>query len=1033
VRSSLSLAVSLAVTLCGCVVAGARADEHAPADRVSFARDVRPILAASCFACHGPDANERQAGLRLDTAEGALAALDSGDHAIVPGDTEASGVVFRITTDEATLKMPPPGRGKPLTPDQVATITTWIEQGAAYDAHWSFIAPIRPEPPAVADARWSRNPIDRFIKDRLDREGLAPSSKADRATLIRRASLDLTGLPPSPGEVAAFLADPADDAKAYEQVIDSLLASPHYGERWARWWLDRARYADTNGYEKDRERSIWPYRDWVIRAFNQDMPFDRFTIAQLAGDLLPGATLDDRVATGFHRNTMTNEEGGIDVEEFRFASVVDRVGTTGSVWLGLTVACAQCHTHKYDPIDHDEYYRLFALFNNADEPEAALPDPAIDIRRGMALRRVDAMIRELADRFPPAEPALFPGEPEADRRRRNLESKRDAWLADVRAKAAPWGTPAPSRLLSRKHATLTVQDDLSVLATGDTPNNDVTEIDLPLDRPGVTAIRLEVLPDPSLPDGGPGRAPLFSVGDFILTEVEAAVALPDGSSRKLTIIDASESHAEPNKPARLAIDGVPDSGWSIRGGTGRAQAAVFAFDSPIDAPPGSTLKLTLHQFGIHQLTLGRFRVSVTDRPGPVRATGLTDELEKLALRPASELSVEDIHRLTSAFLSSSPDLAEPRKEFEAARAAVPRPITTLVMRERDRAHRRVTHIHRRGEFLQPGDPVEPGVPAVLPPLPDDAPRDRLAFARWLVSGSNPLTGRVLVNQLWQAHFGRGLVETTEDFGTRGAPPSHPELLDWLACELVARGWGLKAMHRLIVTSETYKQSSVATSEMLTRDPRNVLLARAPRLRLEAEAVRDLALAASGLLERKIGGPSVYPPQPDGVVALAYGQNTWPTATGPDRYRRGLYTFTKRTAPYAAFATFDAPSSETTCVRRERSNTPLQALVLLNDTVFVEASRALARRVLKESYEDSSNDRARLDRAFLLLMARQARDDEAAPSLEFLDQQRDRFRTDPDAARALMGPLRPDEDAAEAAAWTALARVLLNLDETITRE
>jgi mono/diheme cytochrome c family protein len=1031
VRRPLSTTVSLALALHVLVVG--RADAVPSADRVSFARDVRPILAASCFACHGPDANERQAGLRLDTPEGALAALGSGEHAIVPGDIESSGVVFRITTDDANLVMPPPGRGKALAPAQVKVLTDWVEQGAAYDAHWSFVAPTRPEPPTVADERWGLNPIDRFIRDRLDRENLAPSPEADRATLLRRASLDLTGLPPSPEEVAAFLADPASDAEAYEHVVDRLLASPHYGERWARWWLDRARYADTNGYEKDRERSIWPYRDWVIRAFNQDMPFDRFTIAQLAGDLLPNATLDDRVATGFHRNTMTNEEGGIDVEEFRFASVVDRVGTTGSVWLGLTVACAQCHTHKYDPINHDEYYRLFAVFNNADEPEAALPDAALDVRRAIALRRVEAMRRELAGQFPPASPALFPGEPEVDRRRRNLATKRDAWLADMRAKAAPWVTPAPSRVLSRKHATLTVQDDLSVLATGDAPNNDVTEIDLPLDRSGVTAIRLEVLPDPSLPRDGPGRAPLFSVGDFILTEVEAAVALPDGTSRKITIADASESFCEPGKPAKLAIDGVPDSGWSIRGGVGRAQAAVFAFSSPIDAPPGSTLKVTLHQFGIHQLTLGRFRVSITDRPGPVRATGLTDELEKLALKAPGAWSQEENARWADAFLASSPDLAEPRKAIEAARDAVPGPITTLVMRERDEANRRVTRVHHRGEFLQPTVPVEPGVPAVLPPLPDDAPKDRLAFARWLVSGENPLTGRVLVNQLWQAHFGRGLVETAEDFGTRGAPPSHPELLDWLACEVVARGWSLKSMHRLIVTSATYKQSSIATSEMLERDPRNVLLARAPRLRLEAEAVRDLALAASGLLVRKIGGPSVYPPQPDGVVALAYGQNTWPTATGPDRFRRGLYTFTKRTAPYAAFATFDAPSSETTCVRRERSNTPLQALVLLNDAVFVEASRALARRVIEPTSNGLNTDRARLDRAFVFLLSRPARDDEAAPSLAFLARQRARFRSNPEAARALVGPPGSEGDTAEVAAWTALARVLLNLDETITRE
>lgn len=980
-----------------------------------FEADVRPILAKNCHKCHGP--SKKEGGLALHAKGPAFAGGDSGP-AFLPGKSGQSRLIRYVDgTDPEGNVMPPEGAGNPLSAEQIGVLRAWIDGGAVWPEtarggtpnppeHWAFRKPTRPPLPRVGRSDWPRNPIDFFTLASMEREGLSPSPEADRATLIRRLSLDLTGLPPTVGEVDAFLDDSRPDA--YDHLVNRLLESPHHGERWGRWWLDHARYADTNGYEKDRTRSIWPFRDWVIRALNTDMPFDRFTVEQIAGDLLPDASVSQKVATGFHRNTMINEEGGIDVEEFRFASLVDRVGTTGAVWLGLTIQCAQCHTHKYDPITQREYYQFMAFLDNADEPEIDVPTD----EQWKAQREIKAEIQGLES----GRAGAFPGGPKA------ISRGQAAW----EAAQAPvrWTMLAPSKVDSRKRATMTVLPDRSVLVTGDKPNNDVYEVELSTDQKGITALRLEVLTDPSLPDQGPGRAPLFSVGDFLLTEVQVNAG-PD----RVSLIDASADFAAEKSDAARAIDGVPDTGWSVKGGVGKSHAAVFRFQEPVNAEgEGDTpLRLTLHQEYIHQMTIGRFRVSVTTDPGPVKASGLPAEVEEALRVPVPDRTEARASLVREHYLAGAPELADLNKRIEARRKAMPAFPTTMVMRERSPEHARVTRVHQRGEFLKPADPVEPGVPSVLHPLPEDAPRDRLTFARWLVSDDNPLVGRVVMNQVWQVYFGRGLVTTPEDFGAKGARPSHPDLLDWLALEFPERGWSLKAMHRLLVTSATYRQSSKVTPELLAKDPTNTFLARGPRFRVEAETVRDIALAASGLLNREVGGPSVYPPQPEGVTATAYGGPGWPTSKGADRYRRGLYTFWKRTAPYAAFMAFDSPSSDAVCVRRERSNTPLQALTMLNDAVFQETSRALAGRVLADSKDPSDEARGAL--AFRLLLARSPRSDELSRIVTFARDQRSRFRSGDLDARQVAG----EPGAVDLATWTTVARALLNLDEAVTKE
>jgi hypothetical protein len=990
------------------LVAAARllADETALPEKIDFNRDVRPILSENCFKCHGFDPKTRDGGRRLDTREGAIADID-GVRSVAPRDLKASDLHVRIHSTDKDEQMPPPKSGKKLTARQKAILDRWIEQDAPYAVHWAFQRPVSPVLPVVRNTAWPRNAIDRFVLARLESENLAPSPEADKYTLARRLSLDLIGLPPTPEEADAFVNDSSPDA--YEKLVDRLLASPRYGERWARRWLDLARYADTNGYEKDRPRSIWPYRDWVINALNAGMPFDQFTIEQLAGDLLPNATREQRIATGFHRNTMLNEEGGIDPLEYRYHAVADRVGTTGTVWLGLTVQCAQCHTHKYDPITHREYYAFMAFLNNADEPELDLPPPDAALQDMARKEKLARLVAELPEKFPGLET-------EEGRRTEVLERKFADWLDRERARAVRWTLLRPVEAKSNLPL-LTLEADEVIFVSGDMSKSDNYELRFANVPPGVTAVRIEALADDRLPKHGPGR--IFyegPSGDFFLSDI---ALLATGAKQPWA--RATQSFPKDKSTADKAIDDNLQTGWGIDGGQGRDHEAVFNLAAPLAATE-FTLKLLCERY--YAAGLGKFRVSVTTDAQP-EARAIPNAVVQLLLVPDERLTAARRARLREQFFLTAPELATARAGIDALRKP-PEPLTTLVMQERPPENPRATFIHNRGEFLQPTDRVEPGVIAALGAMPEGAPRNRLSFARWLVSPENPLTARVTVNREWAAFFGHGIVRTLGDFGFQGDAPTHLELLDWQAVEFMRDGWSLKSLHKLIVMSATYRQSSRATPELLARDPQNKLLGRGSRFRLEAEIIRDSALRVSGLLSAKMGGPGVRPPQPESVMEAAYGSPKWNADTGEDRYRRSIYTFQKRSAPFALYNNFDAPTGEACLARREVSNTPLQALALLNDQVFLEAAWALG--ISLAASADSVE--ARIRTLFRRCLTRPPTDDELARLTKFFHAQRARFDRGELDATALVG--KEPGDPHEAAAWTALARALLNLDEAITR-
>ncbi len=970
-----------------------------------FSRDVRPILSNRCFKCHGPDDAHREAGLRLDVRDAALAELDSGTRPIVPGHPDDSELIARITSTDPDLVMPPPHTKVTLTENERRILTEWIAAGAEYRLHWAFVKPQRPAVPHDEHDVWSRNDIDRFVAARLRREEIVPSPEADRATLCRRVHLDLVGLPPTPAELDAFLADEAPGS--YERLVDRLLASPRYGERWARRWLDLARYADTNGYEKDRDRSIWPWRDWVIQALNDDMPFDRFTICQIAGDLLPGATPDDIVATGFHRNTMINEEGGIDPLEFRYLAMVDRVGTTGATWLGLTTACAQCHTHKFDPLTHTDYFALMALLDNADEPEWTIPSADRDRRQADTRRRIEEAWAAL--------PAAL-----TDR-----EQRFSAWDQEESSRATAWHVARPVTVASSLPHVV-VRDDGSLLAGGDVAKSTVYDVALPPAATETRAIRLEVLPDESLPANGPGMTWYEgSKGDFFLSEFEVAAG-----GRRIRVAKASESFA--GKPsasnsmssAAKTIDGDMSSGWAVDGRQGRPHAAVYALAEAV--PAGIPITVTLRSERHYSCAIGCFRLSLAGR-GDAEARGHTAAEEAVLAKPDAARSAAERTLIERRFLASVPELSKPVQEIRRLEDALREGTKTLVLRERPADNCRVTRRRHRGEYTQPEEEVAAATPAFLPPLPTTVPADRLALANWLVSPDNPLTLRVTVNRHWQAFFGRGIVATLEDFGHQGDPPSHPELLDWLAGAFRDDlGWSTKKLHRLIVTSATYRQASSVVPTLAARDPANVLLARGPRVRLDAEVIRDSMLAAAGILSPKMGGPGVRPPQPEGITEVTFGGPKWPASTGEDRHRRSIYTYQKRTAPFAMSVTFDGPSGEACVVRRDVSNSALQALTLLNDPMFMEAARALGAAVMQAG----SGDDVRLTDLGRRLLARPFDPIEHAALAEYLATQRQRIAAgELDAARLAGGP---GPDAAEQAAWMLVARAAMNLDEAIVK-
>jgi cytochrome c553 len=979
----------------------------------SFNRDIRPLLAAKCFACHGPDEAHREADLRLDVRE---VAIDTG--AIVPGNIDKSDIVRRIFSNDPDEQMPPADAPETLTDAQKKLIRRWIADGAKYEKHWAFVPPQRPPLPKVKNSKWPRNEIDRFVLARLETEGLNPSAEADRYTLVRRVHLDLVGLPPTPEEADAFAH--SNDPRAYEKLVEQLLDSKHYGERWARQWLDLARYSDTNGYEKDRPRSIWPYRDWVIRALNNDMPFDRFSIEQLAGDMLPAATEAQKIATGFHRNTMLNEEGGIDPLEYRFYAMVDRVATTGTVWMGLTTGCAQCHTHKYDPISHTDYYRLMALLNNAEEPDLSIQQPSIADRRRRIAEQIAKLEADLPNQFPPA-----PGDgPIEARRRKTIEGKYSDWLKAQRERAVVWKTLRPFHSESNLPK-LEVLQDGSIFSSGDITKRDVYTLKFHLDESSLplTALRLEVLPDARLPAGGPGRAFYEGrKGDFFLSEVVAQL-----NERPLKFASASHSFGKisigsGNANATNVFDETGSTGWATAGREGEAHQLVLNLQKPIDTSGELQIELIFERH--FAASLGRFRFSGTSATKLVKATQLPAEVEQLLAQDEKPLTAKELSQLKRRFVLSTPELAKARGPIDKLRKSLPAFPTTMVMLERPADNLRKTYRHHRGEFLSPREKVTGGVPAVFRQLPDGQPVNRLTFARWLVSDRNPLVGRVTVNRAWRAFFGAGLIRTSGDFGTQSEPPTHPQLLDWLAREFVDGGWSLKKLHRLIVASATYRQSSHIAPELLRRDPANRLFARGPRYRVDGETVRDIMLKASGLLSKTMHGPGVYPPQPASVTALAYGNSKWTPSAGEERFRRSLYTFSKRTAPFAAYTIFDAPTGEICTARRNRSNTPLQALTLLNAEMYLEMSRTLAKRATREPERE---DVATV--IFRRFLTRPPQPEELSALLEFQQAQQERLEQGELSATAITG----DKQAtAEFAAWVMLSRAVMNLDEAITK-
>ncbi len=988
------------------------------AQSVEFNRDIRPILSDRCYTCHGPAQSTRKSKLRFDTEEGAKQDL-GGHFAIVAGDPDHSEMVKRVTSQNKATRMPPVYSGAALTEREAGLIRQWIAQGAKWQKHWSFIPPVRPEVPA------NENPIDYFVRARLEKEGLKPAPAADRATLIRRVTLDLTGLPPTPAEVDAFLADRS--ANAYELVVDRLLGSPRYGERMAARWLDAARYADTNGYQTDGERSMWRWRDWVIQAFNRNMPFDEFTVEQVAGDMLPNPTLDQRIATGFNRNHRGNGEGGIVPEEYAVEYVVDRVDTTSTVWLGLTVGCARCHDHKYDPIKQKEFYQLFAYFDNIPErgnaqkygnspPLIKAPTVAqqaewkqFDVKVAEAEKKIEGLrgeigksqrawekgLREDVDWYPTRQlTASLPPE---------MTAVFDGKLALDWGNTADFGFYDKFTISARIYPT--AANGAIVTRTKDSPEesgisfllkNGKVQVNLVL-RWLDDALRVET-ENPIDLNKWHSVAMTYDGSRF----ADGLKIYVDGVSQKLKINwDGLNQDFKVKEPLRIGGGGGPENRFQGR----------------------------IERVRIYHSALTPDAVAVLATPESIRA---------IAAIPADKRTAAQADKIRLCFLdqfASEPvrqawaavqDLHVQREQF------IDKVPTVMVMQERPTP--RDTFILLRGAYDHPGEKVGPGVPAALPALPSGAANNRLGFARWLVDPQNPLTARVAVNRFWQMYFGVGIVKTVEDFGSQGEWPVNPELLDWLATEFVRTGWNVKAMQKAIVMSATYQQSSKAPPELLQRDPENRLLARGPRFRLSAEEVRDQALAISGLLVEKIGGPSVKPYQPAGLWKELSGGEDYKADKGEGLYRRSMYTFWKRASPPPTMVTFDAPGREACTVRETRTNTPLQALDLMNDVGFVEAARVLAQRMMTEG---GATREERIAFAFRRATGRRPNEKETGILLNDFRYDRDHFQTNPAAALKLVSegesPRNEALDPAELAGYTTVASLILNLDETVTKQ
>lgn len=1044
---------------------------------VNFSREVRSILSDKCFTCHGPDEEQLQGGVRLDSRDLALAEADSGLRPIVPGNAQASELLKRVASDDPDLLMPPPDSGrKRLTPEEVAVLTAWIEQGADYQEHWAFIPPQRPEvpnptPATAIEEKWLANPVDRFLLDRLQREQLSPSPEADRRTLIRRVSLDLIGLPPTLEQIDEYLND--QSSGAYERMVDRFLQSPHYGERMAIEWLDYARYADSNGFQSDGSRDIWAWRDWVINAFNRNQPFDQFTIEQLAGDMLENATRDQIIATGFNRNHRLNGEGGRIVEEWFVETVIDRVETTGLTWLGLTLNCCRCHDHKFDPISQREFYQLFAFFNSGDESGVLAPKgkngentpPLLELLTDEHRRQLDdyeqsiasekLQLEQLNEQVPQLAAAWL--QQQASERPATTSPVSDADLSDNR-----WQVLTPANAISTGGAKLHRQEDGSILVTGKNPAADNYELTIPLQPASsgpthITGLLLEALPDSSLTDGSLGRS---SNGNFVLTQFAAELRTAlDQTSQPLEFSEIAADFSQANWPADSLLNPQksPKSGWAVEGHNPerrQKRSLRLILKKPVEISGDSVLHIRLeHQSPYAQHSMGRFRLSLSNLPAEqlslaetASSAGLSPQLLTLAQRDAQDWTAAEHAAVEQAFLESTDNpirkakaaLKDTEAKLQDYRDRLP---TTMVMREADQPKDAFVLI--RGEYDRPSDKVERGLPAVLPPLPSGAPVNRLGLAQWIVSDTNPLTARVWVNRQWERFFGMGIVKTSENLGSQAEYPVHPELLDWLAVEFMrpesssASQWDMKRLQRIILTSAAYRQSSHVDAELLERDPDNRLLARSPRFRLTGELVRDGALAASGLLVTQLGGPSVRPYMPAGVwdETSKYGNlRNYKADSGQGLYRRSMYTIWKRTAAPPTMLLFDAPNREVCTVKRSKTNTPLQALSLLNEVTFVEAARKLAERMLLEGGETATE---RLDYGFRLSLARSPTESEMRLLRDGLDRDRIAYQRAPEQASRLFefGDSKTEEQdhAAEIAAYTLAANVILNLDEFVTRE
>ena len=1158
--------------LWGSLSQAANGDE--PTSSLDFNRDIRPILSNHCFRCHGPDEEERGGGgahgLRLDTADGLREDL-GGHFAVLPGQPDQSELIARVSSADDSLVMPPPETGVRLTAAEIARLRQWIAEGAVYSQHWSYVVPQRPDVPVLTDASaraWAKNPIDHFVWQRLQQERLVPQPEADRFALVRRVALDVTGLPPSWDEVHQFVSDEAPEA--YERMVDRFLGKEAYGEHWARLWLDMARYADSAGYADDPPRAIWAYRDYVIRAFNQNMPFDQFTIEQLAGDLLPNPTPEHWIATAFHRNTLTNNEGGTNDEEFRNVAVVDRVNTTYAVWMGTTMACAQCHTHKYDPLTHAEYFQSFAIFNQTEDADRGDESPVQEVWTVQQEQLRQQRQAQLAE----DEAVLAKMTPE-------LHASLRDWEASLPQQPA-WRTPVAVMAKSEGGVGLTIDADSNVIrsAQGVAQDNFELELDLaPLLVDGdadLTAIQLEALADDSLPGHGPG----WSGGNFVLSEVRGVIVPPHdlktvgkfvrvelpGAARILSLAEvevfslgqnialggrATQSSTAFEGAAQRAIDGNTDgqyfnsnsvthsaanetdpwwevaladesvierivvwnrtdggqtiqerlrgavvkvldqqrrivwegriedtakpavtlgldgsrtlvfgaafadfnqdgfhaasllaqpvdrkTGWAIGGSAGRDHQLTLVLRDPIALRSGSRLKLTLVQQSPHtQHTLGKFRIQATTDESIRRWASIPSPIRQLVQINPQERTATQAEQLASYYRSVAPELEPVRQRIAQTRAelAALQPTTTVpIMRELPRERHRVTKIHNRGNYMDLGDEVSPGVPAVFPAA-EEPVTDRLRLARWLVARDNPLTARVTVNRHWEQLFGTGIVATSEEFGAQGDLPSHPELLDWLAVEFMDQGWDMKRLLKTMLLSATYRQSSKVSRELADLDPENRLLARGPRFRLSAETIRDQALAVAGLLSSKLYGPPVKPPQPSLGLAAAFGSSTdWQTSSGEDRYRRGIYTLLRRSNPYPSMSTFDAPNREVCTLRRIRTNTPLQALVTMNDPVYIEAAQAFARQI----FARSGSTEERMAWGLRQALVRPVTTEEVRVLSELHEKALAALRNQPEEAHKLatdpIGPAPEGSDVMELAAWTVVANAILNLDEFLMR-